>query len=153
MSSSAIRKLGDTGVAFVAAFWLGILMGVSFLATPVKFQADTLTLPVALEVGRVTFALFSKIEWGLYLLLLITAILSRSSFFRWGCLLVLLALQLTESLWLLPVLDARVGDVMAGRTIPDSSHHFLFIATELCKALLIFAISVSGFRSRAVASS
>lgn len=151
MSVSGGSKLGECGVAFLSTFWLGLLMGVSFLATPVKFQADTLTLPVALEVGRVTFALFSKVEWGLFLLLLIAAIFSKFSLFRWGCLVALLAFQLTEYFWLLPVLDARVSEVMAGRTIPDSRHHLFFIATELCKAGLLFALSMSALRSRASA--
>ena len=51
-------------LALVPAIWLGLLVGVSFIATPVKFAAPTLELGPALDVGRVTFALFSKIEWG-----------------------------------------------------------------------------------------
>ena len=38
----------------VATLWLGLLLGVAFLATPAKFLAPGL-LPVALDVGR-TFA-------------------------------------------------------------------------------------------------
>jgi len=39
----------------LAWVWMGIVIGVSFLATPVKFTADSLTRPVALDVGRATF--------------------------------------------------------------------------------------------------
>ena len=38
----------------VPTFWLGILIGISFIATPVKFQAASLTRPVALDIGRAT---------------------------------------------------------------------------------------------------
>ena len=54
---------------------LGLLIGVSFLATPVKFRAASLDLPVALDVGRVTFELFSKVELGFCAALLIAGAL------------------------------------------------------------------------------
>src|SRR5690606_24993326 len=57
------KRFGNAALAFVAIFWLGLLCGISFLATPVKFQVASLDLPVALEVGKVTFALLAKVEW------------------------------------------------------------------------------------------
>src|SRR5690606_35153067 len=59
MMKNDIAPLGGAALAFVTLLWLGLLLGVSFLATPVKFAAPTLTLAVALDVGRVTFGLFS----------------------------------------------------------------------------------------------
>ena len=47
----------------VAAAWFGMLLGVSFLATPAKFLAPSLTLGVALDIGRQTFAILNKVEW------------------------------------------------------------------------------------------
>lgn len=79
------------GVAFVATLWLGLLIGVSFLATPVKFQAPSLTLATALEVGQATFALFTRVEWGLVVLLaLAVAWVGRTSaqlglWIAWAC--------------------------------------------------------------------
>jgi hypothetical protein len=54
-------------------FWLGLLIGVAFLATPAKFLAPSLSLPVALDVGRQTFYVFNKVEWvmGAVLLLML----------------------------------------------------------------------------------
>jgi hypothetical protein len=49
-------------VVTLALFWLGLLAGVSFLATPVKFMAPSLSLPVALDVGRQTFSVFNPLE-------------------------------------------------------------------------------------------
>ncbi|WP_415289162.1 hypothetical protein RSD66_04440 [Brevundimonas sp. S1H14] len=67
--SSTAATARYASVAFVATLWLGLLIGVSFLATPVKFQAPSLTLATALEVGQATFALFTRVEWGLVVLL------------------------------------------------------------------------------------
>lgn len=89
------------------AIWLGMLIGVSFIATPVKFQAGSLSLPVALDVGRVTFHLFSRIEW-IMAMLLVMALLAGGSPTRLkivSC--VLLSLILIEGIWLLPNLYAR----------------------------------------------
>lgn len=105
--------------AIVALIWLGMLIGVSFLATPVKFVVQDLTLPIALQVGQATFGLFSRIEWGLAVLLV------GASAWRWreGALCVILALSaaavvLMQAVWLLPTLDARVALIVAGETPP-----------------------------------
>ena len=60
----------------LALVWMGIVIGVSFLATPVKFTADSLTRPVALDVGRATFHALAYLEWVLAALLVIAALAS-----------------------------------------------------------------------------
>ncbi|MBO0735377.1 MAG: hypothetical protein J2P48_02230 [Alphaproteobacteria bacterium] len=42
--------------------WVGILSGVSYIATPLKFRAASLTRAAALEVGRVTFQFFQGLN-------------------------------------------------------------------------------------------
>ena len=42
-------------VTLLAWLWAGLVLGVSFVATPVKFLAPSLSLADALAVGRVTF--------------------------------------------------------------------------------------------------
>ena len=46
----------------LALVWFGVLAGVSFLATPIKFMAPSLSLSVALDVGRQTFAALNPLE-------------------------------------------------------------------------------------------
>lgn len=50
-------------IRLIAYVWLGLVLGVSFLATPIKFRAESLTLPVALDVGSTTFHAFGRLEW------------------------------------------------------------------------------------------
>jgi hypothetical protein len=67
----------------LALVWAGMLIGISFLATPAKFLAPSLALPVALDVGRLTFGLFSLVEIVFAFLLLATALITRH---EWGIL-------------------------------------------------------------------
>lgn len=129
--------------ALVAAvFWLGLLVGVSFLATPVKFAAPTLSLPVALDVGRVTFAVFSRIEWIAAAVLLAAVLVARTGpAIRMAAILaaVIVAVQ---SVWLLPILDARIASVMAGAPQAASHHHTLYVALETAKAAALAAVAL-----------
>lgn len=58
--------------------WAGMLIGVSFLATQATFLAPSLSLQVALDVGRQTFALFGTVEVVCGTLLLAATMLVRS---------------------------------------------------------------------------
>lgn len=138
------KRLAHAAAAFVALFWLGMLVGVSFLATPVKFQAPSLDLPVALDVGRVTFALFSRIEWIPAVLLLAVVVLPRLSGWMIAAAIGIVALLAAEFFWLLPALDTRVAAIIAGEPLPSSPHHFLYASAEVVKALLLLAIGLGG---------
>lgn len=127
-------------VIVVAAVWLGMLVGISFLATPAKFLAPSLTLPVALDVGRHTFAVFNKVEWGFSIVLSLLVLLGRR---RWvsGVIAIVAALIVAcETLWLLPLLDARVGMIIAGGEPPPANHHTLYIALEAAKTVAIVVV-------------
>lgn len=142
MAPRSTDPFPDAVAAFAAIIWLGMLLGVSFLATPVKFQAPSLDLPVALEVGRVTFAAFAKVEWGLALLLAIAVVFPRAP--RAKILVAAIAglIVVLQALWLLPVLDARVEAVIAGRPMPPSIHHMLYAVTEAVKAAALALVAL-----------
>src|SRR5690606_28813635 len=100
-------------LAVVSLVWLGALLGVSFLATPVKFLAPTLTMPVALDVGRQTFHWFNRIEIVLAVAALVVAVaydrprlLDRAAARPYATVLaVVLAVGVgLQALWLLPLL-------------------------------------------------
>ena len=100
----AQRRWTATGLT-VAAVWLGMLLGVSFLATPAKFMASSLTLPVALDVGRHTFAVFNKAEWLLSALLLGALLFGGRTRLGTAAVAAAILLVAMETFWLLPLLD------------------------------------------------
>ncbi|MES2294397.1 MAG: hypothetical protein V4527_13925 [Pseudomonadota bacterium] len=124
----------------VPSLWLGLLVGVSFVATPVKFSAASLSLPVALDIGRVTFAVFDDIEWVMLAALVAAIVLSGSSpASRMAAMLLAVALLL-QSAWLLPVLNQRVAAIIAGNNPSPSLDHIYYIAADVAKAILLVAI-------------
>ena len=137
------KRFAYAAAAAIAVFWLGMLVGVSFLATPVKFRAPSLDLPVALDVGRVTFALFSRVEWIAVALLLLAIALPRLSGWMIAAAIVAVALLAAEFFWLLPVLDARVAAIIAGEAVQPSPHHFIYALAEAAKAALLLIIGLA----------
>jgi hypothetical protein len=138
---------GTTVVLVAATLWLGMLIGVSFIATPVKFTAPTLSLSVALDVGRVTFGLFAKVEWLAAAALLVAVLFARPSPVLLALTLALAAIVAVEGAWPLPVLTARIEAVIDGAPMAPSNHHILYVALEAAKALCLIAVlAIAAFR-------
>lgn len=133
----------------LAWLWLGLLIGVSFLATPVKFVVMDLTLPVALQVGAATFALFTKVEWALAALALAIGAAGRGQSRAFLALAAALAVVVTvQAIWLLPALDARVAEIVAGNAPAPSPHHAFYAGLELFKACLLLGVALLAEFSR-----
>ena len=145
---SGLAGVAGSGLAFTALLWAGTLLGVSFLATPAKFLAPSLTLPVALDIGRHTFAVFGPIEALLCLVLLACAIVTRAG--MWIALAVLVfALTILQVAWLLPVLDSRVDLILQGTMPAPADYHRIYIGADLAKLVLLLWLGIGALRRRA----
>lgn len=130
--------------AWVCFLWAGLTVGVSMLATPVRFTAESITRPVALDVGRVVFAALNKAELAALVLLLIVVRAAGRSRDLWAWCSLLALIVITQGVWLIPELAARTDIIMAGGEPPPSNVHAIYSTLELAKiAVLLFL----GFRS------
>ncbi len=129
------------GLGAIFFVWLGILLGVSFLSAPVKFQAPHLTLPVALEVGKVTFHLLYKVEWGLFVLTFFMAYLAQVDKKIYKNMFILLTVLIAQNLWLIPMLDSRIDSIIVGITPPPGHFHLTYIMIEIFKLGLLGGIA------------
>jgi hypothetical protein len=121
------------------ALWAAAIIGLSFIATPVKFQAPHLTMPVALEIGRYTFRLFSNVELGFLLAIVAAAAFARPRRITIVMLAVVAVQLLLERWWLLPELDARVSRILAGGAVAFSSSHWVYAVFDGLKTVLLIA--------------
>ncbi|MEM7431663.1 MAG: hypothetical protein AAF351_06950 [Pseudomonadota bacterium] len=124
--------------------WAGLVFGVSFLATPAKFLAPDLDLSTALQVGRVTFRVFSYVEAFLIVLTVGLAWKQFGSTLRhylWPF--VLTILLLVQYFVVLPIVAQHTDAVTAGDAVSSSSAmHQVYVVFEVIKAGLLLWLGI-----------
>ncbi|GAA4740374.1 hypothetical protein [Gordonia alkaliphila] len=126
----------STGVALVFV-WLGMVLAISFLEAPLKFQAPGITIPLGLGIGRLVFRALNAVESVLAVTLVVTAAVaddwSRSVIY--GLIVAVGALAL-QVLAVRPALSRRTAAVLADpENVPAqrSRAHLAYVACELVK--------------------
>lgn len=128
-------------VFVLTLLWIGFVFAISFMATPLKFQAPSLTLPVALEIGHIVFHSLNALEIGLATTITAITLLSdwpqriRALAFFIG---VLLA---TQTVLLYTVLDARTIAIINGLEVPERSFHSYYVALDGVKLVLLLYLT------------
>ncbi len=114
-----------------ALIWAGMVLGVSFLATPAKFLVKSLPRPVALDVGRQTFRTLGYVEMVPAVLLGLRAAVAPG---RRRLAAMPGIIVLAQALWLRPRLAARTRRVVPeGASPPSSALHLAYVACEVAK--------------------
>ena len=122
--------------------WFGLLMGISFMEAPLKFQAPGITLGLGLGIGRLVFWTLNKMEIVLCLLMIASIFKvrpGRTAVLSFAMVAILLVL---ETVWLLPVLDVRAQQVIEGTAAPYSGMHVVYIVFDAIKAILLLTLGV-----------
>jgi hypothetical protein len=145
--SQRIRK-ALLNPAWVCFMWTGMTVGISMIATPVRFTAVSITRPVALDVGRVVFAALNKAELLALILLLIVVRVSGRTRELWAWCAILVLIVLAQGAWLIPELAARTDIIMAGGELPPSSAHAIYSSLELVKIGLLLFLGFSSLAKR-----
>ena len=125
------------GTAFA---WLGMVLGISFLETPLKFQAPGITLPLGLGIGRLVFRALNATEITLATVLLAALLAYRPGFAGWALLVTSGALLATQTGLLRPRLDRRAAQIITGDTPPPSRLHLAYIALEILKVAALVTL-------------
>ena len=123
--------------AWTSFTWLGMTAGVSLLATPLRFGAETITRAVALDVGRVVFNGLNKAEFVLLVIVLVQLRVSGHTRALWMPAFALALILIVQASWLLPELSARTDIVIAGGEPPPSIAHAAYSTLELGKLALL----------------
>ena len=119
--------------------WVGLVLGISFIETPLKFTAPNITRELGLGIGQVIFSALNKAENLLALLLAISFIkLKPHKSILWAYSIPIIIL-LVQSLWLLPLLSGRIDLMLSGQTVEETSHHTVYIIIEIIKLIGLIA--------------
>lgn len=139
--------LGVAGLVQIATpfIWLGAVLGISFLETPLKFRAPGMTIALGLGIGRLVFRALNVAEFVL------AAALTAAVFAGARGLGADPATPLLITLWALlgiqvaalrPRLNARTDVILAGGSPPRSHLHLAYIALEATKVVLLPVLGV-----------
>jgi len=126
----------------VAIFWLGFFMSISFMEAPLKFTV--LSLPQGLSVGRLIFKTLNTCEWMFLVILGITLLFQAASRRTTTLILLMCVILILESIWLLPLLDARASQIINGITPTGNSVHVVYVVLEILKVPVLLLIAWQG---------
>lgn len=125
-------------VAVAVTFvWLGMVLAISFLETPLKFRAPGVTLRIGLGIGRLVFRALNEVEAVLAVTIVVVMIVDRppvGALVALGTAVVVLAAQL---LLVRPRLARRSDAVIAGSDAPRSHAHYAYVALEAVKVIAL----------------
>ena len=127
--------------------WLGMVLAISFLETPLKFRAPGVTVPIGLGIGRLVFRALNAVEAVLAVLVvaaLVAGDVTAGTVVASVVAVVVLALQLGA---IRPVLNRRSDRVLAGEDLPRSRAHLGYIATEAIKVVALVVTGVLALAS------
>lgn len=133
----------QTGTAF---FWAGLVLGLSFIETPLKFRAPGVTREIGLGIGQLVFGTLNRIELVLLVVLSGAVFLGYTSRIVRMFLFLIAFILLVQTFWLLPLLDLRTQSILAGTEPAPSLHHHLFIVVEASKVILLILFGIFAAR-------
>ncbi|MGH3985523.1 MAG: hypothetical protein ACRDST_23280 [Pseudonocardiaceae bacterium] len=137
-----IAELVQVAVPFT---WLGAVLAISFLETPLKFRAPGITVPLGLGIGRLVFRALSVVELAFAAAVTAAMLASASGVGADRATAALIALWILlagQVVVLRPTLDRRACQILAGETPPHSRQHLMYIAVEGVKVMLLPVLGV-----------
>lgn len=129
------------------AVWLGLLIGISLIETPLKFQAPGITIPLGLGIGRLVFAAMNVAEAVLALLLLLAVFRSHAPRSERVLAFMLAAVLALKALVVRPLVQGTTDAVIAGEREGGSGMHLLYIAADGLLIVGLVALLVLAGRS------
>jgi hypothetical protein len=115
--------------------WIGFVCAISFMEAWLKFRAPGISVGLGLGIGRLVFNALNKVEWILAVSILVSLLMAHEKIIslRQVLFFVPLILLIAQTVWLLPVLDARAELHLQNQIVPPSNLHFYFVGAEIIK--------------------
>ena len=131
-------------ILLIIGIWIGLLIGISFIEAPLKFQAPGITTELGVGIGRIVFNFSNKVQLVLLIILLASFFNKRVGFDAnfTPMLTIVTVVMLIQTFYFLPILDERVSLVLRGQEPSVSFHHFGFIIGELIKLITLIVLFI-----------
>jgi hypothetical protein len=123
--------------------WLGMVVAISFLETPLKVRAPGVTVPIGLGIGRLVFRALNRVEAVLAAVVLAAVLAGGASAGVLGLALAVVVLLAVQVGVVRRRLSRRSDRVLAGEQLPRSRGHLAYVAFEVAKVALLVALGVA----------
>ena len=122
--------------------WFGMVIAISFIEAPLKFQAPGITIPLGLGIGRLVFTALNIAEITLMIGTTVVMLWPRASRNLLNVLAVIWLVTLVKIFAVRPFLNARSDIIVAGGDPGESFLHYLYIGLDALGLVLLVAMMV-----------
>ena len=128
--------------------WVGMVLAISFMEAPLKFQSELVDTRVGVSIGRIIFTMLNRVE-VLFLVIYTILTLVSGNFKRSYLLHVLIGIVVIQTFILLPFLDDRAIQIVAQQPVEDSILHVNYVLLEIIKVIVLLWISIYEIKKQA----
>lgn len=129
-------------ISVLALLWSGMIVGISFFESWIKFRTPSLKREVGLDVGRTVFGAFQFAQIILLIILLIAGFISYFLPRYWPFLLIVTVIVLIQQFFLFPRLKRRVDLIMAGQKQLSTRDHAIYGLLEVLKLMALMSLGI-----------
>jgi hypothetical protein len=122
--------------------WLGMVLAISFIETPLKFRAPGVTLQIGLGIGRLVFRTLNACELALGAVVAACIAVTPPSIGIAVAAAVAVVALLAQVLAVRPQLTRRSDAVLAGGQGPRSRAHWVYVGLEIVKVVALLIAGV-----------
>jgi hypothetical protein len=128
-------------VVALAAFWLGMVVAISFMEAPLKFRAPGVTIQLGLAIGRLVFRALNTVECLLAAVLIALLVIGRPSIVSEAAVATACVCLAVQLLVVRPVIVKRSDAVPAGDDYQGRTRgHLWYVGLECLKVLALICV-------------
>jgi hypothetical protein len=130
-------------VAVAAVFiWLGMVLAISFIETPLKFRAPGVTLQIGLGIGRLVFRVLNACEVALGAVIVACFVIAPPVTGVIAAAALAILILVAQVLAVRPRLTRRSDAVLGGAEGPRSHAHWVYVGLEIVKVVALVITGV-----------
>ncbi|MGV0586336.1 hypothetical protein ABQE45_21590 [Mycobacteroides chelonae] len=131
----------DVAVAALAAFWLGLVVAISFIEAPLKFRAPGVTVQIGLGIGRLVFGALNAVEGVVALALVLLMVAGDLSSAAVAAVLATCGCLAVQLVVVRPAMMRRTNAIRDGGEYAGRSRlHLAYVALECIKTVALIGV-------------
>ena len=127
----------------ITILWVGFILAISFMETPLRFQAESITKVIALQVGRLVFHALNGCEIAFALAILVCQLLNTPSKNSRRLFFLTVLVLVVQTVLLFAVLDGRTNAIIENREVQGAPYHMVYIGLEVVKLFSLILLACS----------